>query len=205
MEQKVILKKYVKSDQLWENAPHLAFTFYFVILLILFFGGMVSLTLLDVPGVLVDLYLVCLVAATVALVMWRNKQCNLTKSTAFIKRDHILYMVKMGYIVNYQTVVNLPEAAVFGWEDSHNLAIANQVQAKENIIREARQKATLYVQGLDAYLATGNLPENVIQICTMINPVIEKETKRTVWISYEYGGVRYTTKIRNVYDFTSLK
>lgn len=201
MEQKVILKKYVKSDQLWEKSPHLAFVFYFVMFLILFFGGMV----LDIPGILTGLYMVCLVAAVVALVMWRNQQCNLTKSTAFIQRGHILYLVKMGYHVDYQTVVNPLDAAVFGWEDCHNIAVANQVQAREKNIREARQKATLYVQGLDAYLASGKLPENIIQICTMVDPVIEKETKRNVWISYEYDGARYTMKVRNVYDFSSIR
>lgn len=204
MEQKVILKKYIKSDQLWEKAPHLACMIDCIILMILFFGGMVSLTLLDVPDVLVWLYLICLVAAAVAFIVWTNKQRNLTKSTAFIKRDNILYMVKMGYIVDYQTVVNPLDAALFGWEDCHNMAIANQVQANEKMIREARQKATLYVEGLDYYLASGNLPENITEIRTMADPSIEKETKRNIWISYEYDGARYTVKIRNVYDFSGI-
>lgn len=114
-------------------------------------------------------YLALLTVALLVLVLWRNEQCNITKSIAFIKRDNILYMVKMGYLVDYQCV------------------------------GEARKTATLFVKGLDEYLASGYLPDHIVQITIMENPVIER-TKRSILISYEYEGVLYTKKIRDVYD-----
>ncbi len=199
MEQKVIFKKYVKSDQLWEHSLHKAVGIYLLIFLLLFFGGMFFLRMLFLPDFIIHLYRLCLLVAWVAFVVWRNSRCSLTKSTVFIQREKTLYMVQVGYIGQAQTVGKPPQTAVLGWENSHN-----PVQENEKITREGHQGAALFVQGLDEYLTSGNLPEYIHQISAMPNPRIEKETKRNVWISYSNDGGRTTKKIRNVYDFSSI-
>lgn len=205
MEQTVILKKYIKQDQSWEIRPHLTAAGYLMVYLMLFFGGMVALAVLMVPGILMALYLIGVTIAAVTIMVKRNLESNGTRYMTFIKRGPVLYRIQMAYIPDCRSVEDPIDASAFGWGNGPAFTAATQLPAEEATIRETCQKATLYVRDLDAYLATGTLPRYVLQISVMNNPVIEKETESAVWISYEGDSGRSTKKIRNVYDFSCLR
>lgn len=197
----VYLKRYIKSDQLWENKPHLAFTIYLAVTMVLFFGGMFLMIDIGFPGWLMTIYLVGIWVVCIAIVLFRNEMCNISKSIAFIKTDEGTYMIKLGYLndINYQTMGNPIHATLGGLKMAHDIAVAEQVQREEKEIRERRKSAEVYVYVLNKILQTGKLPAGVIEFRKLVNVKVERETKNYFWISFETGSGRKKKMFRNAY------
>lgn len=198
---RVYLKEYKKSDQLWENSPYLAFAIYAAATLLLFFGGMFGLIFVDCPAPILAIYLIGIWVACIALAVYRNEMCNLSKSTAFVERDGVLFSVKLGYAkeINYQTMGSISDVVLMGATDAHNAAVAEQVQSAEKEVRERRKHAEAYCAALESYLHTHELPGGVIEIVRLMDPRIEKKTVWSMYISYQAGSERKIKKYRNAY------
>ncbi|MCC8140288.1 MAG: hypothetical protein LIO67_08345 [Lachnospiraceae bacterium] len=198
---RVYLKEYKKGDQLWERSPHLAFAIYTVVTLLLFFGGMFGLIYADCPAPILAIYLIGIWVVCIALAVYRNEMCNLSKSTAFVEWDGVLYSVKLGYAreINYQTMGSIRDIVLMGATDAHNAAVAAQVQSAEKEVRERRKYAEAYCSALESYLHTHELPGGVIEIVRLADPHIEKKTAWSMYISYQAGSERKIRKYRNAY------
>lgn len=197
------MKKDIKIDRLWESKPHLAFALYFGITMILFFGGMIGFVFLGCPGWLLTFYLIGVCAGCVAVVVFHNEMCNMSKSIAFLKRDQEFYMIKLGYMnqIDYQTPINPLEIAVFGWKTSRDWAVAEQVMREEKGIRKRRENPKNYVRVLNQVLeGKGGVLQGVIDFIVLKNPKVVKETKAFIWISYDSQAGRKTKMFRNAYD-----
>ena len=188
---KVYTKKYIEEDQLWEENPHIAFLLYLAVYLILFFGGMFGLIFCGIHGFLLALYLIALTAGLVFVVIHENNMKNISKSIAFIKKNGELYLIKLGYMVDYQVYAKTDE--------ERRAAVASQVQKGEIMVRNLRKKPEYFASALDIIHKTGQLPECVVEYLKMGNPKLEKETKNFIWISYDYMGERKIKKYRNAY------
>ena len=118
---------------------------------------MFGLIFANCPTVILTLYLVGICAGCVILAVYRNEMCNMSKSTAFVEKNGDLFSVKQGYIsaneINYQTLGDAKNVAVFDFEMAHDINIAEQVQRAEKEVRERRKYAEVYVQILEKYLA----------------------------------------------------
>lgn len=192
----VYLKQYKKMDQMWENRPHLTYGIYMIITLILFFGGMFGLIFANCPGFLLTIYLIGICVICIVLAIYRNEMCNMSKSTAFIERNNTLYSIKLGYMnkINYQVFDNTD-----GFVDSHNSAIAEQVQREEKIVRMLRKQEKTFIDALEYYLEYNEKPQNVLEIIHLKNPKIEKKNNWSITISYDYKGNRKKKTYRNAY------
>jgi hypothetical protein len=202
MDDIVYLKKDIKGDKFWENSPHLVFGIYLGITMILFFGGMFALISMGCPEFLLAIYLIGICVFCVALAMYRNKMCNISKSIAFIKRDGILYEIKLGYLedINYQTLGSAKNIVLGGVKFAHDVDVARQVQVAEKEVRERRKSAEVYSAVLDKILESGRLPQGVMEFIKLDNPHIEKTTKNFIWITYNAETGRKSKKFRNAYD-----
>ncbi|MCD8096615.1 MAG: hypothetical protein LUE31_00940 [Lachnospiraceae bacterium] len=198
---RIYLKEYKRGDQIWERSPHLAFAIYTVVTLLLFFGGMFGLIFVDCPAPLLAIYLIGIWVVCIALAVYRNEMCNLSKSTAFVERDGVLFSIKLGYAreINYQTMGSIRDIVLMGATDAHNAAVAAQVQSAEKEVRERRKYAEAYCSALESYLHTHELPGGVIEIVCLTNPRIEKETAWLMYISYQAGSERKIKRYRNAY------
>jgi hypothetical protein len=202
MDDIVYLKKDIKGDKFWENNPHLVFGIYLGITMILFFGGMFALIFIGCPNFLLTIYLIGICILCVVLAMYRNEMCNISKSIAFIKRDGILYEIKLGYLedINYQTLGSTKNIVLGGVKFAHDVDVAGQVQLAEKEVRERRKKAEVYSAVLDKILESGVIPRGVTEFIKLDNPHIEKTTKNFIWITYNAGAERKSKKFRNAYD-----
>lgn len=228
MKDVVFLKQDKREDRLWENSPHLAFVFW------IFFGIVVmAATLFLLAYAIVKIHMpealmwICLIIEPiifgVVIPVYRNEYCNISKSIGFVKRDNMLYAIKLTYTDDpIVTVINassgsLAQAATL----KHNFEVAGEVQSAEIEIRLRRTKEETYISALDELLKQfavkpkkyyykkerGQVKfsclfnvKGVIGFLILEEPRIEKETKDYLWISYKdrYGG-RTTIKFRNAY------
>lgn len=214
MDQTIIMKQPVKSDEKWENGPHMMAARYLIVFLLLFFPGQTLLSgvallffsdFMPVISVVRWIYQLLLVVGLIWIVVKKNKECNLTKSTAFIKRGSTLYMIEMGYYTTKDMYLEEGEEVTPMPDREPSLREAAYIQDLETRTREARKKPELFVQALDTYLDTRRLLSYIGCITTMERARIEKETDRYVWIGYEEKGQSKSKKIRKVYDFSCLK
>lgn len=197
---RVFLKEYKKGDQLWENKPHLTYGIYMIVTSILFFGGIFGLIFANCSGFLLTIYLIGIWVICIVLAIYRNEMCNMSKSTAFIERNGVLYSVKIGYLneIDYKDV-DVVDAAFLGVTTAHNLAVAEQVQREEKIVRMLRKQEKPFIDALEYYLEYNEKPQNVLEIIHLKNPKIEKKNNWSITISYDYKGKRKIKKYRNAY------
>ena len=188
---KVYTKKYIEKDQLWEENPHIAFMLYLAVYLILFFVGMFGLIFCGIHGFLLAFYLIGLTAGLVFVVIHKNNTKNISKSIAFIKKDGVLYLIKLGYLIDYQVYAKTDE--------EHRVSVASQVQKGEIMVKNLREKPEYFASALDIIHETGQYPDCVLEYLKMNNPKIEKETKNFIWISYDDMEERKVKKYRNAY------
>ncbi len=214
MDENIIMKQPVKSDEKWENGPHMMAMRYLIVFLLLFFFGQDLIgysgilffrDYMTVISVVEWIYQLLLVVGLIWLVLKKNKECNLTKSTAFIKRGSTLYMIEMGYYTTKDMYLKDGEEVSPMPDREPSLREAAHIQDLEARTREARKNPELFVKALDTYLGTGRLLSYIGCITTMEHARIEKETDRYVWIGYEEKGQSKGKKIRKVYDFSCLK
>ena len=189
---KVYTKKYIEEDQLWEENPHIAFMLYLAVYLILFFGGMFGLIFCGIHGFLLALYLIGLTAGLVFVVIHENNMKNISKSIAFIKKNGELYLIKLGYMIDYQVYAKADE--------ERRAAVASQVQKGEIMVKNLREKPEYFASALDIIHKTGQLPECVVEYCKMDNAKIVHQNKRYIYISYDCMGETKVRHFRNAYN-----
>ena len=128
--------------------------------------------------------------------MKNNEKTNLTKSSAFIEREGVIYYIRLGYTLDYQQ----PDVPL-GYK---KLGLAKQNMKKTKHIQEIREHENTFSKALTNVLNSNHLPHDVVQFCEMLDCRLEKETKQWVWLSYynhHTQNRRVTQKFRNVYDF----
>lgn len=119
----VYMKRDIKSHRIYEKHPNLMFGVIILVWGLLFFFGCFS----DVYWV----YWVFLVIIIVPITIWyikNNEKTNLTKSSAFIERDGIIYYIRLGYTLDYQQ-----SGIPFGLK---KVAIAEENMKKQNIFKK---------------------------------------------------------------------
>ena len=201
---KVFLK--TKNDGLWENSPIIAFAIYILIYLILFFGSMFLFIFNDIPGVILATWLILLTVGLVGMSVYLNETRNMSKSTGFVKREGILYLIKLGYDseVNGNMVYTPSGSIAQAVTLEHNIKVAGQVQQVEKEVRDRRENPQAYIDILDYKLNVSKqknyLPKGCIEFIILDDPIIEKENKNFIWVSYKKGKERNIKKIRNAYD-----
>lgn len=152
---------YLKTENggIWEKNPHLAYALYTLVGTIIFFtfvfimSSFIPITLLVIVSFI--LFLIILVY----LAMMMNQRHNMSKSTAFIKRDGKLYAIQLLYTnkaLGTETTRNMVytpsgsvlQAATF----DNNSKVASDVQAHEKELKKRREKAESFVMALDDIL-----------------------------------------------------
>ena len=191
----VYMKRDIKSHRIYEKHPNLMFGIIILVRGLLFFFGCFS----DVYWV----YWMVLVIIIVPITIWyikNNEKTNLTKSSAFIVRDGIIYYIRLGYTLDYQQ-----SGIPFGLK---KVAIAEENMKKTKHIQEIRECENTFSRALTEVLNSNSLPNGVVKFCQMEDCRLEKETKQWVWLSY-YNcythNQRVTQKFRNVYDFSFIR
>ena len=201
---KVFLK--TKNDGLWENSPIIAVVIYMLIYLILFFGSMFLFTFNDIPGVILAIWLILLTVGLVGISVYLNETRNMSKSTGFVKREGILYLIKLGYDseVNNNMVYTPSGSIAQAVTLEHNIKAAGQVQQAEKEVRDRRENPQAYIDILDYKLNISKqknyLPKGCIEFIVLDEPKVEKQNKNFIWVSYKKGKERNIKKIRNAYD-----
>lgn len=191
----VYMKRDIKSHRIYENHPNLIFGIIILVWGLLFFFACFSNDMI--------LYWMILFIIIVLISIWymkNNEKTNLTKSSAFIERDGILYYIRLGYTLDYQQPV-----VPFGLK---KVAIAEENMKKTKHIQEIRKRENTFSRALTEALNSNNLPNGVVEFCQMDDCRLEKETKQWVWLSYynRYThNQRVTQKFRNVYDFSFIR
>lgn len=192
---RVYLKEYKKGDQLWENKPHLAFAYYLLVTMFFFFGGMFGLIFLGCPTPILTIYLIGICVICICLAIYRNEMCNISKSTAFVEKDGLLYSVKLGdaYADNDQIMDSDP-------------AIAERVQNVDQNVIERRNHKESYSNALEAYLKNKKLPDGTMEIIELYHPKVERKNAWIISVSYQKGSERKLKKFRNAYtiDFERM-
>lgn len=204
MTEEVILKKDIRQDKPFENNPNLIFGLICILDAIFCMGSI--FVLYSLPFWALMILWVVVIGASIWYIVQKNENANLTKSSAFILRNGILYYLRLGY----QLEGDVPMDA---------LNRAQAARARENVrktshIQEIRNHESTFSDCLTEILNSplhtpesnsgiGHLPEYVIQFCEMHEPKLEQQTSRWIWISYENAHTdhqRVTQKFRNVYD-----
>lgn len=204
----VFMKKQIKGHRIWENHPRIIWTLLMIAWMVVFFALIFFLFAIEC-----NLFLGILIPfASWALPIWfmvkNNKEKNLTKNSAFVYQNDILYYVEMGYSVNYQTLGDPINIALAGPKFSHDLDVAMQVQTNEKEIRTRRAHAANFVIALNQYLPHWGEPgalekAGLHSICEMCEPKLEEINEKTFQISYwnHYTkGIRHTVTYPNIYD-----
>lgn len=190
----VYMKRDIKSHRIYEKHPNLMFGFIILIWGILLFFSMFSMKMILFWGVL------CLLLPIFVWYIKNNEKTNLTKSSAFIEREGVIYYIRLGYTLDYQQPgVSIPLKKV---------GIAKQNMKKTKHIQEIREHGNAFSKALTDVLNSNHLPTDVVKFCEMRDCRLEKETKQWIWLSYynrHTQNKRVTQKFRNVYDFSFVR
>lgn len=219
MNDKVYLKKEIKSDKLFENHPNLVFGVVIIAFALLVVCSIFWLWFLPFWA----LAMLWIVAGGLLfwLIIKKNDKSNLSKSDAFIRRDGKLYYIRLGYVLENEIPVSMVEAVVFGPLDAAIAARAEENMIKTRQVQELRKHeetfSNMLTEILNAPLKPSDnnpsvlipqLPKYVNSFCEMQNPRLEKKTKDWIWISYctpYTKGQRVTAKYRNAFDLSMLQ
>lgn len=188
----VYMKRDIKSHKIYEKRPNLMFGIIILIWGLLFFFSMFSSEM-----ILYWIILFCMLVPIIIGYMKNNEKTNLTKSSAFIERDGVIYYIRLGYMLDYQQ----PGVLLM----YKKLGLAKQNMKKTKHIQEIREDKNTFSKALTDVLNSNHLPSDVVQFCEMLDCRLEKETKQWVWLSYynhHTQNRRVTQKFRNVYDFS---
>ncbi|MBD5106465.1 MAG: hypothetical protein HDT41_05750 [Lachnospiraceae bacterium] len=204
---------YLKTETggLWEKNTRLAFAIYTFIGIIIFFTFLLAIPLFipTIPitlwsVVIFILFLIILVYLTVKL----NQRHNMSKSTAFIKRDGKLYAIQLLYTKEKlgtetsRNMIYMPSGtALQSTTLDNNFKVATDVLAYEKDIRERREKAESFVIALDDILEhLSNKPEEYHLLSD------NKRTKLDNLFRYhvENNGLAYIETKNSTYNFLIL-
>ncbi len=214
MNDEVYLKKEIKRDKRFENHPNLVFGLILACVSIL---CVASLFLLDFwPFWALMILWVVGIGAAIYYIIKKNENSNLTKSSAFIRRNGILYYIRLGYCLDGDVPVDALDLVMTGPLEAVQAARAQENVIKTKYVQEIRNYKETFSNYLTEILnsplqplesnpniLSHKLPEYVIQFCEMCEPKLEKQTSDWIWISYYNSytnNQRVTQKFRNVYD-----
>lgn len=193
----VYLKKNIRKDKIYEKHPNMIFGIIMGIFSVLF---VVSLIVADWLPIWIWIVIFGL------LIYWilkKNENANLTKSSAFIRRNGILYYIRLGYSLDGDIPVDAMDMVIMGPKDAINSARAEENMMKTALIQEMRNDPSTFSNYLTEILSmNGDLPQYVVSFCAMEDARLEQENPRWIWISYTNQwtkGQRVTQKFRNVY------
>ena len=204
IDDKVFLK--TKNDGIWENNPTIAFAMYLLIYLILFIGSIFVFVFNGIPGVILAVWLILLTVGLISITIYLNETRNMSKSTGFVKRDGILYLIKLGYdSETNDNMIYTPSGSVAQTATlAHNIKVAEQVQQAEKEVMDRRENSQAYIDILDYKLNVAKqknyLPKGCIEFIVLDEPKVEKQDQNFIWVSYKKGKERNVKKIRNAYD-----
>lgn len=220
MNDRVYLKKEIKSDKAFENHPRMVFGIMLVAVSIMIVASIFFLWMIPFPVLL--LLWAAVIGVVIYFILKKNEKSNLSKSDAFILRDGILYYIRLGYTLENEVPISGVNAALGGAKFAMDAARASEVNRKEAAIHEARQHEETFSTALTSILnspmrpiqtAEGNmvmahsLPENVNTFAVLVNPKKEKEDKDWMWISYDniyLPNTRSEIKVRNAFDLDMI-
>ncbi|NLZ72044.1 MAG: DUF3811 domain-containing protein [Clostridiaceae bacterium] len=194
----VYIKMDIKIHRIYENHPNLMFG-----IIILIWGILFVLAMYFMKMILFWV-LICLLAPITIWYIKNNEKTNLTKSSAFVERDGIIYYIRLGYMLDYQQ----PEISVLLGRAYIDSTPAEQNMRKTKYIQKIRQDRNTFSKALTEALNSNHLPADIVEFCEMRDCQLEEETKQWVWLSYHNGHTknqRVTQKFRNVYDFSFVK
>lgn len=152
---------YLKTENggIWEKNPHLAYAIYTFIGTIIFFALLFIMPSFMSTTLLVTVSFILFLTILVCLAVKSNQRHNMSKSTAFIKRDGKLYAIQLLYAkkeLGTETSRNMaymPSGTVLQAAAlDNNFKAAKNVQAHEKEVRERREKAENFVIALDDIL-----------------------------------------------------
>lgn len=190
------MKRDIRSHKFYEKYPNLLFG-----IIILIWGLLFFLSLFSDNVIPYWVFLFIAIAIISICYIKNNEKTNLTKSSAFIERDGIIYYIRLGYTLDHQQT-----GVPFGFKKK--IAIAAENMKKTKHIQEIRERKNTFSRALTEALNSNSLPNDVVEFCQMQDCRLEKETKQWVWLSYynRYTrNQRVTQKFRNVYDFSFIK
>lgn len=196
----VYMKKYIKKDVKFEKHPNLIFGIMGMIFSVLFVASLFFLYWL--PFWFIGLLWIAFTGAMIYWIIQKNENTNLTKSSAFIKRNGALYYIRLGYALEGDIPVDAMDLVIMGPLDAVQSARAEENIIKSGMIREMRDKPATFSNYLTEILSRGgrNLPPYVIEFCPMYDARLEKEDSKWILISYfTKTGERAIRKYRNVY------
>jgi len=204
---KVYLKKDIVTDRIFEKYPIIVFGTIMMVAAILVVASIFWLSFL--PFAVLLLIWGVFLAGIICVIIWINEKANLSKSSAFIKRDGVLYYIRLGYTLNGDIPVTAKDAILLGPLDAARLSRAVENVAKEQVIQTVREDPEFYSAMLDELLSQEwppHLPGYVIGFNKLIDPKLKKQNKDWIWISYTswMNGKRYTEKFRNAYELDML-
>lgn len=157
MEEIIFLKN--KKASLWESNPHLAFGIYLIFYLILLFGSIVVTAFGNIPGIVLVVWLILMTIMFLVLIIHLNQVENMSKSTAFIKKNDKLYSIQLLYTKEIETktsktnVIYAPSGTVLqGATLPNNIEVAANVQSHEQEVRDRRKNAESFIIALDDIL-----------------------------------------------------
>lgn len=197
----VYLKKNIRKDKIYEKHPNMIFGIIMGIFSVLF---VVSLIVVDrLPMWLFWLIWIVIFGLLIYWILKKNENANLTTSSAFIRRNGILYYIRLGYSLDGDIPVDAMDMVIMGPKDAINLARAEENMMKAALIQGMRDEPSTFSNYLTEILSmNGHLPQYVVSFCAMEDARLEQENPRWIWISYtnQWTKVqRVTQKFRNVY------
>ncbi len=211
MNDEVFLKKEIKEDRKFEHNPNVIFGFIMTGAAIV---CLLCLFLLPLWAFLIACVIV--IGGTILFVMTKNESANMTKSSAFIRRDGVLYYIRLGYIINTIPDIRSSDLIFQDLDDAMANARAEENLRETAIIEELRKDEANFSAFLTIILnapmkqsddnppvLVPTLPKYVIEFCEMRDARLEKQDDKWIWISYYNNythNQRVTSKYRNVYD-----
>lgn len=140
------------KDNLWTNNPHIAFSLMIFPITILFIASIFIIPPLLGFLIWIEFFLVLIVPTVLTLKL--NQRYNMSKSTAFIKRNNILYVVQLLYTKKdlgkaYKNTIYAPSGSILEAATlDNNIKAAEYVQTHEKEIRERRKNINNFSLGL---------------------------------------------------------
>ncbi len=197
----VYLKKNIRKDKIYEKHRNMIFGMIIGIFSVLFVASLIVADWL--PMWLFWLIWIVIFGLLIYWIIKKNENANLTKSSAFIKRNGFLYYIRLGYSLDGDIPVNAMDMVIMGTKDAINSARAEENMMKTTLIQGMRDEPSTFSNYLTEILSmNGHLPQYVVSFCAMEDAKLEREDSRWIWISYTNQwtkGQRVTQKFRNVY------
>lgn len=170
-------KIYIKTESggLWENSPHMAFGIYMLVYLIFFFVSIFFSAFKHIPGYVLAVWLIFISVYLIVKTILMNQSKNMSKSTAFIKRDNKLYAVQLLYThkklgTEYDgDCIYMPSGTLIqGATLYNNFKVSKDVQTREKEVRARRSYENSFAVGLDDILKHINIKPKQYKILSKI-------------------------------------